>query len=161
MDGDDARPLRILSEYLQPLSEFRDLGIHDTIAFFGSALPKEQRPNPFISPDLNFMFRYFFMRKLWFAHLAKAIVIFPGGRGADPLRRQSRLGPYGCCRKCCLWKWNRFPRGSWNPKRSIPPESATALRPRGTKRDQEGPRWTECGAPYLLRSYSRVPSGRS
>jgi uncharacterized protein (TIGR00730 family) len=148
MDGDEARPLRILSEYLQPLAEFRELGIHDTIAFFGSArqredgpmaryyaearelaravtvwsrtlgcpkerfvvctgggggfmeaanrgaiegggrsiglniaLPREQHPNPYISPDLNFMFRYFFMRKLWFAHLAKAIVIFPGGFG--------------------------------------------------------------------------------
>jgi uncharacterized protein (TIGR00730 family) len=148
LDGEDARPLRILAEYLQPLSVFRNAGIHDTIVFFGSArqredgpmaryyaearelarsvtawarslccekerfvvctgggggfmeaanrgaleaggrsiglnigLPREQTPNPFISPDLNFMFHYFFMRKLWFAHLAKAIVIFPGGFG--------------------------------------------------------------------------------
>jgi uncharacterized protein (TIGR00730 family) len=148
MEGGDARPLRILSEYLQPLSKFRELGIHDTIVFFGSArqkadgpmarfyadarelaksvtewsrslgcpkerfvvctgggggfmeaanlgaleaggrsiglnigLPREQHPNPFITPDLNFMFHYFFMRKLWFAHLARAIVIFPGGYG--------------------------------------------------------------------------------
>ena len=148
LDGEDARPLRILAEYLQPLSRFRELGIHDTIVFFGSArqkedgpmaryyadaralarsvtawsrslgfpkerfvictgggggfmeaanlgameaggrsiglnigLPHEQRPNPFITPDLNLMFHYFFMRKLWFAHLARAIVIFPGGYG--------------------------------------------------------------------------------
>ena len=44
-------------------------------------LPHEQRPNPFITPELNFEFHYFFMRKLWFAHLAKAAVIFPGGFG--------------------------------------------------------------------------------
>ena len=37
MDGEEARPLRILSEYLQPLSKFREFGIHDTIVFFGSA----------------------------------------------------------------------------------------------------------------------------
>lgn len=148
MEGQDARPLRILSEYLQPLGKFREMGIHDTIVFFGSArqqadgpmaryyaearelarsvtawaqtlecdkerfvictgggggfmeaanlgalegggrsiglnirLPHEQKPNPHITPELNFMFRYFFMRKLWFAHLARAIVIFPGGYG--------------------------------------------------------------------------------
>jgi uncharacterized protein (TIGR00730 family) len=44
-------------------------------------LPHEQRPNPYISPDLNFEFHYFFMRKLWFAHLARAVVVFPGGLG--------------------------------------------------------------------------------
>ena len=44
-------------------------------------LPHEQRPNPFISPELLFEFHYFFMRKLWFAHLARAIVAFPGGFG--------------------------------------------------------------------------------
>lgn len=44
-------------------------------------LPHEQRPNPYISKGLGFEFRYFFMRKLWFAHLARAIVIFPGGFG--------------------------------------------------------------------------------
>jgi len=44
-------------------------------------LPFEQRPNPYITPSLNFEFRYFFMRKLWFAYLAKALVVFPGGFG--------------------------------------------------------------------------------
>jgi len=44
-------------------------------------LPFEQRPNPWITPELNFEFHYFFMRKYWFAYLAKALVVFPGGFG--------------------------------------------------------------------------------
>src|SRR5271167_109810 len=44
-------------------------------------LPHEQRPNPYITRELSFEFHYFFMRKLWFAHLARAIVVFPGGFG--------------------------------------------------------------------------------
>jgi hypothetical protein len=44
-------------------------------------LPFEQVPNPYITPDLNFEFHYFFMRKFWFAYLAKALVVFPGGFG--------------------------------------------------------------------------------
>src|ERR1700686_5168917 len=143
-----ARGLRILAEYLEPLSHFRDERIRDTIVFFGSArireegdmgayyndartlarlitegsdkieistrrfgvtsrggpgikevanrgaadaggktvglnigLPFEQRPNPYITPELSFEFHYFFMRKFWFAYLAKALVIFPGGFG--------------------------------------------------------------------------------
>ena len=44
-------------------------------------LPFEQAPNPYITPSLNFEFHYFFMRKLWFAYLAKALVVFPGGFG--------------------------------------------------------------------------------
>jgi uncharacterized protein (TIGR00730 family) len=147
MDGDDARPLRILAEYLEPLTRFRAERIQDTIVFFGSArlqergplghyydaarelarritewslslaepqrfvvcsgggggimeaanrgategggrtiglnigLPHEQRPNEYITPGLSFEFHYFFMRKLWFAHLARALVVFPGGFG--------------------------------------------------------------------------------
>jgi uncharacterized protein (TIGR00730 family) len=148
MNTTDARPIRILAEYLHPLAHFRDQKIHDTIVFFGSArtfessamgryykearqlaaritrwsdglgtstrrfvvasgggpgimeaanrgaadaggksiglnigLPMEQRPNPFITPELNFEFHYFFMRKFWFAYLAKALVVFPGGFG--------------------------------------------------------------------------------
>src|ERR1700686_706155 len=148
LESPDARGLRILSEYLEPLSHFRDEKIQDTIVFFGSAriceegllreyyrdartlarlitewsskvespfprfvicsgggpgimeaanrgasdaggktiglnigLPFEQRPNPFITPELSFEFHYFFMRKFWFAYLAKALVIFPGGFG--------------------------------------------------------------------------------
>jgi uncharacterized protein (TIGR00730 family) len=147
MEGDDARPLRILAEYLEPLSRFRDARVQDTIVFFGSArlkqdgplghyyeaarelarrvtewslslaepkrfvvctgggggimeaanrgategggrtiglnigLPHEQRPNPYITPELSFEFHYFFMRKLWFAQIARALVVFPGGFG--------------------------------------------------------------------------------
>jgi hypothetical protein len=148
LDGDDARPLRILAEYMEPFQTFRREHIHDTIVFFGSArlspegplgryyddarelarlvtawskslpshthryvvctgggggimeaanrgaseaggrtiglnisLPREQRPNPYVTRELSFEFRYFFMRKLWFAHLARALVVFPGGFG--------------------------------------------------------------------------------
>jgi hypothetical protein len=148
LNSDEGRPLRILSEYLQPLHAFRRQRLHDTIVFFGSArlredgplgdyyraartlarlvtewsaglaapahrfvvctgggggimeaanrgateaggrtvglnigLPHEQRPNPYITPGLSLEFHYFFMRKLWFAHLARAIVAFPGGFG--------------------------------------------------------------------------------
>lgn len=44
-------------------------------------LPFEQHPNPYVTPSLNFQFHYFFMRKFWFAYLAKGLVIFPGGFG--------------------------------------------------------------------------------
>ena len=147
IDGDDARPLRILTEYIQPLARFRQQRVKDTIVFFGSArlkedgplgryyagarelarrvtawslslaeprrfvvcsgggggimeaanrgavdaggrtvglnigLPHEQRPNDYVTPELSFEFHYFFMRKLWFAHLARALVVFPGGFG--------------------------------------------------------------------------------
>jgi len=148
LDSDDARPLRILAEYLEPLQALRDQEVRDTVVFFGSSrieasgplgryyaearelaraitewsialegpahrrlvcsgggpgimeaanrgardaggrtiglnigLPKEQRPNPYITPGLSFEFHYFFMRKLWFAHTACALVAFPGGFG--------------------------------------------------------------------------------
>jgi uncharacterized protein (TIGR00730 family) len=44
-------------------------------------LPFEQIPNPYITPELNFEFHYFFTRKYWLAYLAKALVVFPGGFG--------------------------------------------------------------------------------
>jgi uncharacterized protein (TIGR00730 family) len=44
-------------------------------------LPFEQGVNPYVSEGLHFEFHYFFMRKFWFAYLAKALVIFPGGFG--------------------------------------------------------------------------------
>ena len=148
LDSDDARPLRILAEYLQPMHAFQRQRVRDTIVFFGSArlasdgplghyydaarelarlvttwsknlpshahryvvctgggggimeaanrgaseaggktiglnigLPLEQQPNPYITRELTFQFHYFFMRKLWFAHLARALVVFPGGFG--------------------------------------------------------------------------------
>ena len=179
LDSTDARPIRILAEYLEPLRRFRQANIQDTVVFFGSArvhsrqdaeralrelqarrgrkpadhamllkrsrkaiewsryyeearelasmltrwsltleaprrrfvvcsgggpgimeaanrgafeaggqsvglnisLPFEQGPNRYITPGLHFEFHYFFMRKFWFAYLAKALVIFPGGFG--------------------------------------------------------------------------------
>ncbi len=148
LDSEDARPLRILAEYLEPMHAFRREHVRDTIVFFGSArlaadgplghfydaarelarlvtlwskalpshahryvvctgggggimeaanrgaseaggrtiglnigLPHEQRPNSYVTRELTFEFHYFFMRKLWFAHLARALVVFPGGFG--------------------------------------------------------------------------------
>jgi uncharacterized protein (TIGR00730 family) len=179
LDSSEARPIRILAEYLEPLKRFRIENIQDTVVFFGSArtlsregaerelrrlgtdeakkmsdyeaalkrsqkalewsryyedarrlahmltewtlsleeprrrfvvcsgggpgimeaanrgaseaggktvglnirLPFEQGPNPYITEGLHFEFHYFFMRKFWFAYLAKALVIFPGGFG--------------------------------------------------------------------------------
>jgi len=45
------------------------------------SLPFEQSSNPYIPDELNFEFHYFFMRKLWFVYLSKAMVMFPGGFG--------------------------------------------------------------------------------
>jgi len=45
------------------------------------SLPLEQAENPHISRELIFEFHYFFMRKFWFAYLAKAAVVMPGGFG--------------------------------------------------------------------------------
>lgn len=45
------------------------------------ALPHEQEPNPYITPDLSFKFHYFALRKMHFMMRAKALVAFPGGFG--------------------------------------------------------------------------------
>ncbi|MBU3915850.1 TIGR00730 family Rossman fold protein, partial [bacterium] len=45
------------------------------------SLPFEQAPNPYQTPDISFVFHYFFIRKFWFAYLAKGLVVFPGGFG--------------------------------------------------------------------------------
>ena len=45
------------------------------------SLPIEQMPNPYVSPDLSFIFHYFFTRKFWLVNKAKAVVAFPGGYG--------------------------------------------------------------------------------
>ena len=66
------------------IMEAANLGAHEaggkTIGL-NIQLPFEQSPNRYITPALNFQFHYFFMRKFWFAYLAKALVIFPGGFG--------------------------------------------------------------------------------
>ena len=154
LNSSDARPLRILSEYLEPASRFEHYDIADTIVFMGSAralppdaapnqpmlaryyesarvlaqrftewskqlpqerrrfvvctgggpgimeaanrgaseakginvglsisLPMEESSNQYTTRELAFEFHYFFMRKFWFAYLAKAIVFLPGGYG--------------------------------------------------------------------------------
>ena len=66
------------------IMEAANLGAHEaggkTIGL-NIQLPFEQYPNQYITPALNFEFHYFFMRKFWFAYLAKGLVIFPGGFG--------------------------------------------------------------------------------
>src|SRR6266536_956114 len=149
LNSPDARAMRILAEFLEPLAHFRREKVRDTVVFFGSArlreddgplakyyddartlarmltewsvqfangthrfvvcsgggpgimeaanrgaqdakgktvglnigLPFEQFPNAYITPELSFEFHYFFMRKFWFAYLAKALIVFPGGFG--------------------------------------------------------------------------------
>src|ERR1700689_845739 len=148
LNSPEARAIRLLAEYLEPLGIFPRQNIRDTVVFFGSArvredgplgqyyrdartlarmitewaaqftgtthrfvvcsgggpgimeaanrgaadaggktiglnigLPFEQFPNPYITPELSFEFHYFFMRKLWFAYLAKSLIVFPGGFG--------------------------------------------------------------------------------
>lgn len=45
------------------------------------SIPYEQFVNKYVDPELAFEFHYFFMRKLWFIYLAKALIVFPGGFG--------------------------------------------------------------------------------
>ena len=49
---------------------------------FNISLPREQHPNPYISPGLSFRFHYFALRKMHFMLRARAIVVFPGGFGS-------------------------------------------------------------------------------
>ncbi|HDZ26467.1 hypothetical protein LCGC14_1021680 [marine sediment metagenome] len=151
LESDEARTLRILSEYLEPLKRLNELKVNNTILFLGSSkakveekdspltryyweaeelaynlakwaiklkqkgknfvvctgggpgimeaanrgasraegksigmnisLPEDQLPNLYISPELSFMFNYFFMRKFWMLNKARAVVAFPGGYG--------------------------------------------------------------------------------
>ncbi|MGB8952366.1 MAG: LOG family protein [Candidatus Aminicenantales bacterium] len=151
LDSAEARTLRILSEYLEPMARLNRLKVNNTVLFLGSAraderdqssplykyyweaeelayrlarwaiqlkpkgksfvictgagpglmeaanrgaaraggktigmnisLPFEQKPNPYISPELSFIFHYFFMRKFWLISQAKAVIAFPGGYG--------------------------------------------------------------------------------
>jgi uncharacterized protein (TIGR00730 family) len=59
-------------------------------------LPHEQFANPYISPELSLNFHYFFMRKLWFAQISKALIVFPGGFGTmDELWEMMTLSQTG------------------------------------------------------------------
>lgn len=57
-------------------SEARGVNVGLTIS-----IPIEEFDNPFVTRELSFHFHYFFMRKFWFAYLAKAVIVFPGGFG--------------------------------------------------------------------------------
>ena len=151
MNSDEARPIRVLSEILEPAHRLARQKVHSTVLFLGSSrvdpgsrraplmqyyrdaeelafrlatwaiklrpkgknfvlctgggpgimeaanrgaaraggksigmnisLPEEQFPNRFISPELSFLFHYFFTRKFWLINKAKALVAFPGGFG--------------------------------------------------------------------------------
>ncbi len=66
------------------IMEAANRGAHDAAAKtigLNIVLPFEQQSNPWVTPGLSFNFHYFFMRKFWFAYLAKALVVFPGGFG--------------------------------------------------------------------------------
>jgi hypothetical protein len=81
---------------------------------FNIGLPHEQRPNDYVEPGLSFEFHYFFMRKLWFAHLARAMIVFPGGFGTLDelfeiltLRQTGKLGRDVCIVLYGSEYWNR------------------------------------------------------
>jgi hypothetical protein len=57
-------------------SEARGMNVGLTIS-----IPIEEFDNPYVTRELSFHFHYFFMRKFWFAYLAKAVIVFPGGFG--------------------------------------------------------------------------------
>jgi uncharacterized protein (TIGR00730 family) len=80
----------------------REAGGH-TIGF-NIGLPHEQRPNDYLEPGLAFEFHYFFMRKLWFTHLARAVIVFPGGYGTlDELFEMLTLQQTGkIAREVCI-----------------------------------------------------------
>jgi uncharacterized protein (TIGR00730 family) len=81
---------------------------------FNIGLPHEQRPNAYVEPGLSFEFHYFFMRKLWFAHLARAVIAFPGGYGTLDelfelltLRQTGKLGRDVCILLYGTEYWDR------------------------------------------------------
>jgi uncharacterized protein (TIGR00730 family) len=57
-------------------SDARGLSVGLTIS-----IPAEEFDNRYVTRELSFHFHYFFMRKFWFAYLAKALLVFPGGFG--------------------------------------------------------------------------------
>ena len=88
------------------IMEAANLGAHEAggkTVGLNINLPFEQNPNPYITPSLNFEFHYFFMRKFWFAYLAKALVIFPVGSARS----------MSCSRFLPWRKPKNWPRKSW------------------------------------------------
>jgi uncharacterized protein (TIGR00730 family) len=76
-------------------SEARGLNVGLTIS-----IPREEFDNPYVTRELAFHFHYFFMRKFWFAYLAKAVIVFPGGFGTlDELFELLTLRQTGKLRK--------------------------------------------------------------
>lgn len=76
-------------------SEARGLNVGLTIS-----IPREEFDNPYVTRELSFHFHYFFMRKFWFAYLAKAVIVFPGGFGTlDELFELLTLRQTGKLRK--------------------------------------------------------------
>jgi hypothetical protein len=66
------------------IMEAANRGAHEVGALsvgLNISLPQEQTPNPYVTPELCFRFRYFALRKLHFALRARALVVFPGGFG--------------------------------------------------------------------------------
>jgi uncharacterized protein (TIGR00730 family) len=66
------------------IMEAANRGAHDVGALsvgLNITLPREQFPNPYVTPELALRFRYFALRKFHFALRAKALVVFPGGFG--------------------------------------------------------------------------------
>ena len=66
------------------IMEAANLGAYDVGAKsigLNITLPREQAPNPYITPELCFQFHYFALRKMHFLFRAKALVVFPGGFG--------------------------------------------------------------------------------
>jgi hypothetical protein len=59
-------------------AEARGMNVGLTIS-----IPVEEFDNPYVTRELAFHFHYFFMRKFWFAYLAKAVIVFPGGDAQD------------------------------------------------------------------------------
>ncbi len=76
-------------------SEAKGLNVGLTIS-----LPREEFDNRYTTRELSFHFHYFFMRKFWFAYLAKALIVFPGGFGTlDELFEIMTLRQTGKMRK--------------------------------------------------------------
>jgi predicted Rossmann-fold nucleotide-binding protein len=80
-------------------------------------LPFEQGANPYITDGLHFEFHYFFMRKFWFAYMAKALVVFPGGCRPTSCRRKSASCSTAASTGSRCSTSSRWPNGARSPRR--------------------------------------------